>query len=105
MGVSFIILIIVIVIIAIWFFLEVKRAKHKALAVFLVVLILFGYLSISYVFKDKVVDCKSVSGVMQAGQIYFSWLGYAFGNLQTATSNAIKMNWEGNATAELKPKK
>ena len=105
MGLSIIIIVIVLLIVIVWVFLEAKRAKHKLLAIFLIILILFGYFSVSYVFRDKVVDYKSVSGLIQAGNVYFSWLGYAFGNVKTITANTIKMNWEGNVTSGLKPKK
>ena len=102
---SVIILLIILLIIIVWIFVEAKRAKHKFIAVILIILIIFSYLSISYVFKNKVVDYKTVSGLMSAGKIYFSWLGYAFGNVKMATSNAIKMNWQGNSTSSMKSKK
>ena len=87
-----------ILIIAIWIIIEVKRLRHKVFAVFLIGLILFTYLSFTLVLKDSGVDLKSVSGLMEGGKLYFSWLGSIFSNFKTITSNAIRLDWSGNRT-------
>lgn len=94
--------VITILIIAIWIIIELKRARHKIFAIFLIILILFTYISFSVVVKDKNIDLKSVQGVIEAGKLYFVWLGHTFGNVKTITANAIKMDWKGNETASEK---
>lgn len=92
--------IIAVLIIAVWVVIEMKRMRHKLFAVFLIGLILFLYISSAFVFKEQDIEWKSVSGVIKATKIYFSWLGSAFGNLRSITSYAIKMDWKINKTIE-----
>ena len=92
--------IISVLIIAIWVIVEIKRMKHKLLAIFLIGLVLFLYISASFVFKNQDVEWKSVSGLMKGSSLYFSWLGSAFGNLKSITSYAIKMDWKTNESIE-----
>ena len=89
------IFVLAILIIAVYLLVEFKRFKHKIFAIFLIFLILFIYFSAVSVFKNKDVDYKSVSGLIDAFKIYWAWLVSAFGNLKTITTNAIKMNWGG----------
>jgi len=97
------IMIIGVVIIAIWIVIELKRMRHKVFAIFLIVLIIFSYLSITNVLKGQDIDLKTTSGLIQGTKIYFAWLGSAFGNLKTITSNAIKMDWTSkNQSSEKK---
>lgn len=105
MAIGITVLIVGILIVAIYLFVEVKRLRHKMFAIFLIVLILFTYLSFAAVLKDKGIDYKSASGVATAGNLYFSWLGSLFGNFKTLTSNAISMDWkaeEANEVEEVK---
>jgi len=44
------------------------------------------------------VDLKTVPGLFKAVKIYFSWLGSVLGNMKSITTNAIKMDWNGNQT-------
>ena len=89
-------LIVAVAIIAIYFLVELKRFRHKIFAIFLIVLILFVYLSAAYVLKGRDIDLKTASGFFEATKIYFNWLLSAFGNLKTITANAIRMDWGGN---------
>lgn len=89
-----------VLIIAIWIIIEIKRMKHKLMAIFLIGLILFLYLSFSFVFKSQDIEWKTIPGLMKGTNLYFSWLGSAFGNLKSITSYAIKQDWKGNETAE-----
>ncbi len=84
---------IALVIAAIWMILELKRFRHRILAVFLVVVVLFTYFSFTAVFSGKKLDLSSVDGIKEAGGIYFSWLGSIFTNIKSLTSNAVKMDW------------
>lgn len=84
---------------AIWVVIEVKRLKHKLFAILLIFLILFTYLSFTHVMRSNDVDLTSVSGMIDAGGLYVSWLGSIFSNFKTITANAINMDWSGsNAT-------
>ena len=90
---------VILVVVAIWVFLELKRFRHRILAVFLIALVLFVYFSFLLVFHGKTVDLSSIDGIKQAGGIYFSWLGSAFGNVKSLTANAVNMNWsDSNST-------
>ena len=82
----------------VWLVIEVKRVRHKIFAVFLIVLILFTYLSFTLVLRNYEIDYNSPSGLMEAGRLYFSWLGSIFGNFKSMTTHAIKMDWKGNET-------
>jgi len=87
-------IIISILVIAIWVIIELKRFKHKIFAIFLIMLLLSAYVSVSFVFKGKDMDFKTVSGVINASKIYLSWLSSALGNVRILTSNAINMDWK-----------
>lgn len=69
------------------------------LAVFLIVLILFTYVSFSAVIKGKNLDLKTFDGIKQAGKLYVLWLGNAFNNVKVVTSNVIHMNWKADNTS------
>lgn len=86
--------IVLILVITIWILVELKRFKHKIWAIFIIILILFTYVSFVSTVKGKNIDFTSVDGVKTAGSLYFSWLGSVFSNLKTITANAIDMNWK-----------
>ena len=89
---------IVLLIIAIWIIIEIRRFRHKIFAIFLILLILFLYISTVVVFNEQEIDLNSVSGVVSATKLYFSWLGSAGGNLKTIVANVINLDWAYNNT-------
>ena len=97
MAIGITLLVIAVLIIAIWVVVEVKRMRHKIFALFLIGLILFSYLSFSFVLKNKEINF-SVDGIKTAAMLYFSWFGTVFSNIKTITSNSINLNWKGNET-------
>ncbi len=99
MEVGITIFIVAALIIAIWIIIEMKRVRHKIFAIFLIILILFLYISSTFVFKGHDIDFKTVSGMTTAAKLYFSWLGSIFGNIKSITTSAIKMDWKGNSTS------
>jgi hypothetical protein len=99
--VSAALILVIVLIIVIWLIIEFKRFRHKMLAVFLVLLILFTYFSFSAAIRGKGLDLKTFDGVKEAGKMYFLWLGNAFKNVKVVTSNAINMSWGVNDTGEL----
>ncbi|MBU1136038.1 MAG: hypothetical protein KJ559_00830 [Nanoarchaeota archaeon] len=98
MVIGITLLIIGILIAAIWIIIEFKRLKHKLFAIFLIGLILFAYLSFTFTFKGQDLDFKTIPGMIEASKLYFSWIGSAFGNMKSITTNAVKMDWGGNET-------
>jgi len=94
MAIGVTLLVIAVLLIAIWVIFEVKRFRHKIFAIFLIVLILFTYLSFVAVLKEQDLNFKSINGVSEAGKLYFSWLGSLFGNLKSITTHAIDMDWK-----------
>ncbi len=98
MALGVTIFIIAILIIAIWVIIEMKRMRHKIFAIFLIGLILFSYLSFTFVFKNHELDLTSINGIGEASGLYFSWLGGIFLNLKSITSKAVDMDWKGNET-------
>ena len=98
MALGITVMIVAVLIIAVWVVIEMKRMRHKLLAIFLIGLILFSYLSINFVFKEKEIDFLSVDGIKTAATMYFSWMGTVFSNLKTITSNSIGLDWKGNET-------
>lgn len=98
MAVGITLIVIAVLIIAIWLIIEAKRLRHKAFAIFLIMLILFTYLSFSHVVNKHDINLKTASGIYGAGKLYLSWLGNIFGNFKTITTNAVKMDWSGGDT-------
>lgn len=92
--------VVAVLVVAVWLIIEFKRFRHKLLAIFLVALIIFTYISFMVTLKGQDIDFRSVAGLKQAGKLYLSWLGSVFGNLKTITTNAIHMDWKGNKTVE-----
>lgn len=96
-----ILILVIVLIVTIWLFIEFKRFRHKMLAVFLILLIVFTYISFSSVIKGKDLDLKTFDGMKQAGKLYVLWLGNAFKNVKVVTSNAIDMNWGVNDSLDV----
>ena len=94
--VSATLILVIILVVAIWLIIEFKRFRHKILAVFLILLIVFTYFSFSAVIKGHALDLKTPDGLKEAGKLYLVWLGHAFKNVKVVTSNAISMDWKGN---------
>ena len=87
-----------ILILTIWIVIEVKRLRHKMFAIFLICLLIFLYASGHFVFKGHEIDYGSVSGLIEAGGLYFAWLGSLFTNVVSITSHAVQMDWATNST-------
>jgi len=78
----------------IWIFLEIQKLKHKILAVFLIALIVFAYLSFTIVLQEQNIDYSSPADLLGGLRIYFSWLGGLASNFKTMTSHAISLDWQ-----------
>jgi hypothetical protein len=76
-----------------------KHFKHRVTAIVLILLLFFAYASVANIIKNNSIDIKTPSGVFQVAKLYFSWLGYVFGNVRVVTGNVIRMDWTpGNLT-------
>ncbi len=93
MAFGVIMLIIAVIVVFIWVSVELKRLRHKLFAIFLIGLIILGYLSTLIAFKGQEVDLTTVSGLVRASKIYFAFLSAISSNLLVITSNAIHMDW------------
>lgn len=82
-----------ILIVIAFIFLRVKHFKHKVIAVVLILLLMFLYVSFTRVVKDEEINLKSAGGIEKAVKLYFVWLGSAFNNLRGLTGHAVKMDW------------
>ncbi len=102
--VSATLILVIALIVAIWLLIEFKRFRHKIVAVFLILLIVFTYFSFVSVIKGKNLNLKTSEGMKEAGRLYFVWLGHAFKNVKVVTSNVINMDWKGNESLNETPK-
>lgn len=93
MAISTTFFIVAAIVVVIWVVLEAKRLKHKLLAIFLIGLVLFTYITFTASLKGKDVDLKTVPGIINAGKLYTSWLGTLFHNAKAVTAYASKQNW------------
>jgi hypothetical protein len=89
-------LIIGIIILTLIVLLKVASFKHRIAIVIAVFLVLFFYLSFAVIARNQAMDFKTVSGLTDAGKLYFSWIGNAFSNLRTITGNVVDMEWIKN---------
>jgi glucan phosphoethanolaminetransferase (alkaline phosphatase superfamily) len=94
MAIGLTVILLAILILGIWIFIEAKRMKHKIFAIFLIVLILFTYISFVTVLKGKNVDLKTTEGWKIAGKMYYAWLVNSFHNVKAITSFASKQDWK-----------
>ena len=98
MAVNVVIFVIAILIAAIWILYGFKRMKHRFLAIILIALVLFSFLSFGIVFKGENISVENISDFGNVARLYLSWLGSVFGNFKMITANAVKMDWRGNST-------
>lgn len=73
-----------------------SKLRHKLAFIFLLVLFLFGYFSITSAFDGQKIDFTDFKGVSHAVGIYFSWIGSEFDNAQAITTRAVENNSENN---------
>lgn len=95
MAIGVMFFVVAVAVIAVWIIIEAKRLKHKVLAIVLIALILFTYISFSVVLKGTNTDFKTVNGLVTAGKLYTIWLGNVFKNLKSITAYASQQDWRG----------
>ena len=87
-----------VIVVFIWLFSKWNGLKSKVLAIFIIALIVISLVSFVVVFKGSETSIKSLGDLKNAAQIYVSWLGNAFGNVKSITTQTINMDWKGNQT-------
>lgn len=87
---------ILVLIVLIFVVLKFKHIKHKFFLIFMILVILFLYVSLSNVLSNTEANLTSFSGIAKAGKVYYGWLVHAFGNVKSLTGNVLKMNWSVN---------
>ena len=102
MAIGVMFFVVAVAVIAVWIIIEAKRLKHKVLAIVIIALILFTYISFSVVLKGTNTDFKTVNGLVTAGKLYTIWLGNVFKNLKSVTAYASQQDWRGiNKTSNI----
>ena len=91
--ISIVLIVVSILVVGIWTLVELRKFKHQLWAFFLIGLILFAYLSFTLTTRGHDIDYTSFSGIMDAGKIYFSWLGSVLVNFKTIVGHAIGLDW------------
>jgi hypothetical protein len=81
-------------------FAKMRHIKHKTFIIALLILVTFFYVSATSILGSRNLDLTSFNGIMEAGQIYFTWLIHIGGNLGELAGHAIKMDWVGNVTGK-----
>ena len=81
-------------VVLIWVLIEFKRMKHKLFAFFLIGLVIFTYVTFTVSLQNQNVDLSTTSGWLDAGKLYFSWLGTVFVNAKHVTMYAIGLDWK-----------
>ena len=91
-----IVLPVILLVIVILTIIKLTHLKHKVYAVAIVLLLLFFYLSGSYIVEEKNIDLSTGEGILKAGGVYLGWIGHIFSNAKSLTGQAIKMDWKGD---------
>jgi hypothetical protein len=73
--------------------IKMNHLKHRFFIIFIILLALFFYASITFVASKNNISLNTYDGFLKAIQIYGGWLVNLFGNFKSLTGNAIKMDW------------
>ena len=99
-------LLIAIILLALLVILQMSHFRHKVTTVMVVLVFLFIYISFTVVANNHEADLSTAKGLLQASQVYFSWMGQAFSNMKTITGNIIGMDWlpENRTIQDMNPR-
>jgi len=73
--------------------LKTNHFRHKMWISVLVILVLFLYVSVTFVNAKNELNFDSTEGALDFVKIYYGWLANGFHNMKSITGNAIKMDW------------
>jgi len=91
-------ILIAILLVLIFIIVRFKELKHRIFIIFIIVLILFGILSIGAIYTKNEVDLTSFEGLVAATKLYTSWLKTVYINVAQLTGQAVKQDWGINIT-------
>lgn len=91
------VLIIVVVALALIFF-KFKEFRHRFGLIIGVVLLIFLIVTMGTLYATQKLDLSNTAGIVQAGKLYFNWLGTAGKNLIKVGGYVIKQDWSFNYT-------
>ena len=90
--------VILIAVIVITVLLKFKELRHKIGFLTVVGIVLFLVLSFATLYSAHDLDLTSFQGLVNAGQLYMSWLGQAFQNVKGISAYVIHQDWGLNFT-------
>ena len=73
-----------------------KEVRHKLGLVVISIFILFLVITFAQIYSAHDLELNSFDGVVNAGKIYFSWLGQAVKNVVRVSGYAVKQEWGFN---------
>lgn len=76
-----------------------KEARHKIGLISSLFLLMFFLISFGQVYLTNDLDLSNFDGLVEAGKLYFSWLGSFANNVVKVTSYVVQQDWVGNSTA------
>lgn len=80
------------------FFLKMKRFQHRFFALFVILFLIFLFVSGYRVINQANVDITTAEGIYKISSLYFGWLAQVVGNVISITGEVISMDWTGNLT-------
>jgi hypothetical protein len=75
------------------FALRLNHKRHKYLIIFLIIISLFVYISMTVIATKNNLDLNSFNGFIKTAGLYGGWLANGFNNLKSITGNTVKMDW------------
>lgn len=86
-------LIVAIVVFALIIF-KFKEVKHKFGLMAIIIIILFIVASFGQLYTKNNLNLSNFDGIVDAGKVYFSWLGQAAHNIGKVSTYAVKQEWD-----------
>ncbi len=77
----------------IFLFVKFRYIKHKMSWILILAGVFFLYMTFMVSIAGHDVNLTSIEGLEESGKIYLTWMGNAFENVKTLTTNAVKLDW------------
>ena len=87
----------ILVVVALFLF-RAKEIKHRVVMLAIGILVLFLGVTMYKVYSTRSVDLSTLSGLVDAGKLYASWLGNIFHSGKNVVGYAFHQNWGFNFT-------
>jgi len=84
---------IVLVVLVLLVLLKFKEFRHRFGLIAIIVLVLFMVASFGQLYASHNLDLTSFDGIVNAGKVYFGWLGNAGSNVLKLSTYAVKQDW------------